>query len=165
MLVVLLVSVITAVIKGLLNEIFSFSGTLLGLFLAIFLCSGLGKLLIELGVHSLLSGFLSFVLVFVFCLILGILFGTFSMRFLRFTLDPGKERLLSGLLGFLRGLVINTAVVMAFTAFPVSGTLISDSFFSRAFIASAATIVPIAPADFRESFNQGRRSLENQEGF
>jgi len=156
-LVIIVISGLTAIAKGLRAELASLVVVFLGLPVAMYSFHAPAFLFRSLGFHPEVSGFLGFVSVFLLFVVVGIAAGSIGGRYLPLPVAPQRERLLSGIAGCIRGFLINTAIVIAFTAFPVSPSLVGESSSSVVFATAGKVAVMIAPGKFRKRFELGYR--------
>jgi len=90
--------------------------------------------------------------------------GVLTVKYLRFRPLKSRDRLICGILGAGRGIMINMAIIIAFTAFPISRNLLTDSLLSPALASGARLFVSIAPGEFQDSFYQGYDQLLGNSG-
>jgi len=154
-LLILLISVVTAVAKGLLLELLSIGSVVAGLFLAVVFYPDLARLLGGLGVPVDLAGeFLAFVLIFIGTLIVGAIVSAFVNRALKHLHLKWIDRLLGGIFGFVRGYLINAVIFLALTAFQMKQDLLVDSRFAEFFLAGARILVIFIPEDLKNQFHE-----------
>jgi len=160
-LLILAVSVVTAVAKGLVLELFSLASVLLGLFLAVFFYPDLAGLLLAMGLSvGLLADFLAFVLIFVGTLVAGAILSASIDKVLKHLHLKWIDRFLGGVFGFLRGYLINAVIFLALTAFQIKQDLLVDSKLAEFFLAGARIVVIFIPEDLKAQFQDAYDLLE-----
>jgi membrane protein required for colicin V production len=154
-LLILLVSVVTAVAKGLMLELISVASVVLGLFLAVMFYPDLAGFLGALGVSDDLAGeFLSFVLIFLGTLVAGTVISVAANKVLKQLHLKWIDRILGAVFGFARGYLINAVIFMALTAFQVKHELLSESKLAGFFLAGARILVIFIPEDLKTQFQE-----------
>jgi membrane protein required for colicin V production len=154
-LLILLVSVVTAVAKGLMLELLSLASVVVGLLLAVMFYPDLAEWLGFLGLSvDLAAEFLGFVVIFVGTLAVGTVAGVFVNKILKQLHLKLIDRFLGGIFGFLRGYLINAVIFLALTAFQMKQELLADSKLAEFFLAGARILVIFVPEDLKTQFQE-----------
>lgn len=160
-LLILLISVATAVAKGLILELLSITSVVLGLILAVVFYPDLAGLLGNMGLSvNLAAEFLGFVLIFVGTLIVGAVCSISVDKVLKRLHLKWVDRILGAVFGFLRGYLINAVIFLALTAFQMKQDLLVDSKLAEFFLAGARILVIFIPEDFKTQFLEAYNWLE-----
>jgi len=161
--VVLLVSVLSAAKNGFFLEVFSLAGAILGLVLASW---NYQKLLpwITRWIHSFPAAeALSFLLIALGVMLLAGLLG----RIIRWSVHSiglgWADRFLGGLFGFVKGFVLITIAVLVVAAFFPQASWFRQSRFAPGFLTMAHRVSAIAPEDLERRIRQGVGILRNSE--
>ena len=150
---IVLISVATAVAKGLILELLSLASVILGLFLAVLFYPQLAGMLVILGLDGdYVAEFVAFVMIFVGTLVAGAIISGAVNRVLKHLHLKWMDRLLGGVFGFLRGYLINAVVFLALTSFQIRQDLLAESRLAEFFLAGARILVIFIPEDLKEQF-------------
>jgi membrane protein required for colicin V production len=161
--VVLLVSVLSAAKNGLFLEVFSLAGAILGLVLASW---NYKRLLpwITRWVHSFPAAeALSFLLIALGVMLLAGLLGR-VIRWSVHSIGLGwVDRFLGALFGFVKGFVLVTIAVLVVAAFFPQASWFRQSRFVPGFLTAAHRASVIAPEDLERRIREGVGILRNSE--
>lgn len=160
-LLILLVSVVTAVAKGLFLELLSLGSVILGIFLAVLFYPDVAGLLGVLGLSvDLAAEFLGFVSIFLATLLAGAIVSAVVNKVLKQLYLKWIDRLLGAVFGFVRGYLINAVIFLALTAFKMKEDLLVDSKLAEFFLAGARILVIFIPEDLKMQFLEAYEWLE-----
>lgn len=160
-LVVLLVSVLSAAKNGFFLEIFSLAGALIGLVLASW---NYQRLLpwITHWIHSVPAAeALSFLLIALGVMLLAGILG----RVIRWSVHAiglgWADRLLGAIFGIVKGCVVITIIVVVIAAFFPQASWFRNSRLAPGFLSAAHSISIAAPQDFQQRIRKGVDTLRN----
>ncbi len=160
LLILLLVSAVTAFSKGITREVIGLISVVSALLLGCWFYGTAGAWL-EPYVHSRgTANFCGFAIVFVGVMVVGGLIGMLLTRLLRLTGLSFLDRLLGFLFGVARGLLLAAALVMAIMAFTPGASpprAVVDSRCSPYVMDAANAMAAVAPHELKDGF---RRSYE-----
>jgi membrane protein required for colicin V production len=161
--IVLLVSVLSAAKNGFFLEVFSLAGILLGFVLATWNYQRLLPWLTR-WVHSLPAArALSFLLIALGVMLLAGILG----RIVRWSIHSiglgWADRLLGALFGFAKGIVLITVAVLVIAAFFPKSTWFQRSRLAPGFLSAAHRAAAIAPQDLEHRIREGVVSLRKSE--
>ncbi len=161
-LAILLVSAVTALIKGLATEVISLASVVAGVFLAAFYYPRSASVFAQMGVSEPLRDFLGFVSLFGLSLVGGAVLIRFVDTALKTLRLKWIDRFLGGAFGLARGFLINVAIFLALTAFPVAGDSLAGSKTAGIFISGAGLLTRVVPGRLREQFKDGYQRVSRQ---
>lgn len=120
-------SILMGIIKGFIRELFSLLFLIIGGVLAFLFYKDVGNSLMKLLKNRDAANFAGFIVIFAGVLIVGA-FITYGIRKV-FTFGPLKavDRILGGVFGLVRGILITAVCVLMFLAFPVHDELLVKS--------------------------------------
>jgi membrane protein required for colicin V production len=152
-LLILILSILTALVKGLIIELLALASVVGGFVLAVFFYPELSSLLatLEFAV-PLVYNFLAFLLIFVITIIVGSILSSCINQVLKKLRIKWIDRLLGGIFGFLRGYLINSVIFLALIAFPVNKGLLLESKLAEFFLAGVRILVIFVPEDLHLKF-------------
>jgi membrane protein required for colicin V production len=162
LLVVVLVSIVSAVAEGFFRELFSLGGVVIGLLLAgwqYWRLSPWFEPYVRSQTVAYAAGFLT--IFFVVAVTFGI-----AGQVARWVADQAGlrwlDRLLGAAFGVVRGVVIGTALVLAATSFVPQSAWLESSELSRYFLLSAKVATWVAPSHMKEKFEDGVEQLRRR---
>jgi len=153
-LIILLLSVLTALIKGFFAELISLGSVLAGLVLAVFFHTEAATVFQSLGLAPLVSEFVGFLGIFLGVVIAGSILNGIIKKVLSALRLRWIDRLLGGAFGLIRGWLINLALFLAMATFQIGGGLLETSHFAEFFLTSAGVVARVTPPEFRERFEK-----------
>lgn len=162
-LVILLVSVLSAAKNGFFVEVFSLAGVLVGLVLASW---NYQRLLpwISHWIHSLAAAeALSFLLIALGVMILAGLAGRIIRWSVRSVGLGWADRFLGAIFGFVKGFVLVTIAMLAVAAFFPQASWLRQSRFAPDFLTAAHRASVIAPQDLQRRIREGVVILRSAE--
>lgn len=125
--VIILLSMFLGILKGFIKELFSLVFLIIAAVLSFLYYSEIGGFLLKYIKNKNISKFVGFVLIFVIVLIVGSLVTFFLKKI--FVLGPLKsiDKILGGVFGLIRGILISCVIVFGLIASKVDGKLCIDS--------------------------------------
>jgi len=160
MLIVLSLSIIFGIIKGFIRELLSLAFFIIAVVLAALYYSDVGKWLGDPVKDKDIANFIGFILIFTTVLIIGTLITYFTKSI--FTIGPLKsiDKILGGLFGLVRGILIASIIVFALVAFPVNDSLVLNSRLSPYIMKTIDVVMNFVPLKYRQKFKPPIRDLE-----
>jgi membrane protein required for colicin V production len=157
----LVYSIIRAAFRGFIREAFALGGLILGFLLACWFYRPAATHLTGLITSPQLAQFASFVLILVAVMIIATLIGTI-LRHTASAIGLGFfDRLLGALFGFLRGCLLGTALLLAFTAFLPSAPWILNSLLAPYFLRAAHAVSFVMPSDLKLQLREGAQQIKH----
>jgi membrane protein required for colicin V production len=154
-LLVVLINVLGAIGQGFFYELFSFAGVLLGYLIAAWQYPRVAAFYVHYVNSPWVADIAGFLTLFILLAMLG---GTVGKTVRWAVQEVGLrwfDRLLGGLFGFLKGIVICTVVVIALAAFSPTSPWLQDSRIAPFMLATGRTLIWAAPAELRQRFRDG----------
>jgi membrane protein required for colicin V production len=151
---VILISTICALRKGLVREIVSMVALIGGFILAVLYYRVPAAWVTEFARTEAIAELLGFLIIFIGCILIGIITAFLINRFVKAASLKWIDRILGGILGFLRGWAISSILVLALIAFPIRENMMSRSFLAPFLLAGARTAVLLVPQNLKDRFNE-----------
>lgn len=147
------VSIIIGLIKGFVREIVALVFLAVGIWAALTWHETLAKRLFSSIDDPDVASFLAFLLIFFGLILVGSILGYVLNRF--FIMGPLKsmDRLLGGIFGFLRGIVISGCVLLGLMLFPVNEKWVSDSFLAPYALKPIKWVITFLPESISKRIN------------
>lgn len=125
--IIIFLSIFLGILKGFIRELFSLVFLIIAAVLSFLYYSEIGEILVKYIKNKNISKFIGFVLIFVIVLIVGSLV-TFLLKKI-FVLGPLKsiDKILGGVFGLIRGILISCVIVFGLIASKVDGKLCTNS--------------------------------------
>lgn len=144
-LIIVGISILMGIIKGFIRELFSLIFLIIGVVLAYLFYDDVSAILMKYVNNQNIANFLGFTGIFTLVLIVGAVL-TYLIRKI-FTVGPLKavDRILGGIFGLLRGILISIIIILVLQAFPTQNDLLNKSKFSPYMISPAQTILTWLP--------------------
>ena len=152
---VILMNVLGAIGQGFFYELFSFAGVLLGYLIAAWQYPRFAAFYIHYVNSEWVADIAGFLTLFVLLVVLGGVVGKTVRWAVHEVGLRWIDRLLGGLFGFLKGIVICTVVVIALAAFSPTSPWILDSRIAPFMLATGRTLIWAAPPELRQRFRDG----------
>jgi membrane protein required for colicin V production len=157
--VVVLISTVTAFRRGFINVLFSLGGFIVGILVASWnypvLANSLHRVVLNYALAQVLAFVLIAVLVIVFfAIVAGLLGKTVKAIGLGFV-----DRLLGAAFGLVRGLLIGLAAMMAVTAFVPQATWVQNSQLAPYFLQGIHAVSFVVPQHFQDQISAGAKYL------
>jgi membrane protein required for colicin V production len=126
-LITIVISVIVGLLKGLVREIVALVFLAVGIYAALTWHEILGKRIFSSIDDPNVASFLAFLIILFGLIIMGSLIGYVLNRFFIFGPLKSVDRILGGLFGVLRGVVISAAVLLGLMLFQINEKWVTDS--------------------------------------
>ena len=167
---ILLVSVVMSARKGFSREIIGLAAAFFALILGMWFYGLAGSFLLPYVNSPRIANLIGFLLVVIAVLLCGSIVGWIVSRFLRTVGLSFFDRLLGAAFGLVRGLLVATAVLMAYMAFGPNvdsqtvSTSMANSRIAPWVLDASHLFVTVAPMElktsFRKQYDQLKSSLE-----
>lgn len=153
--VVILLSIISAAIQGFFAEALSMAGLVVGYIVAAWQYPGLAAWFTTFLKNQWLADIFSFLIIFFAILLLFNIAARVARKLMKAAGLSGFDRFLGALLGVVKGVLIVTVVLMGMTAFTPTSTALKQSELAQYFLVVGRAAMWVAPAELRARFNQG----------
>ena len=152
-LMILFLSVMLGIIKGFIRELFSLAFFIIASVLSFLFYREVGSLFMKHVKSKDVSNFIGFITIFVVVLIVGSFVTYFLKKIL--TIGPLKsvDKILGGVFGLIRGILISAIIVFALISFPVNDNLILKSQLSPHVMKAIDVFFDLLPIQFKEKIN------------
>lgn len=155
-LLVVFLSILFGVIKGFIREIFSLVFLVLAVIISFLFYYEAGTFLMKYIDSRDVANFAGFIGIFTIILIIGAVVTYFVKKVL--TIGPLKsvDRILGGVFGLIRGILISGVIVFALLAFPTNDNLLVKSRLTPYIVSVIDVFLKLMPEDVRkeiDSFN------------
>lgn len=154
-LVVLLVSVITAVSEGFFHEVFGMAGLVLGYLLAAWQYPRLANWFAPHLKSPWLGDIAGFLIIFLAVVILAGIAGRIARWAMKEAGLSFFDRVLGGTFGLLRGGLVVSVVLMGMAAFTPASRWLDESKLAPYFLVVGRAAIWVAPSELRARFYQG----------
>ena len=159
LILLLVISTVTAFMRGFIKALFSLGGFLLGIIFAAWnylaVATALHRIILSFEVAEVVAFILILVVVAVlFSVIAGLLRKAVAAVGLGFL-----DRLLGAAFGFLRGCLLGAAVMMAVLAFVPKAPLVENSQLAPYFLGAAHAVSFVVPEQFQQQVASGAAHL------
>jgi membrane protein required for colicin V production len=157
--IILLVSTVSAAQKGFTREVIGIAAAILGLICGIWLYGPAGSFLLPYVSSPQIAHFIGFFIVFLACIIAGSIVTAIIRRFVKTVGLSWFDRLLGAVFGVIRGTLLGLAVITALVAFAPAvaansaPAAVAQSRIAPYVIAGAHFLVAIAPRELKDSFD------------
>jgi membrane protein required for colicin V production len=155
LLFVILMNVLGAIGQGFFYELFSFVGVIVGYLIAAWQYPRMAAVYVHYVNSEWIAEIAGFLTIFVVIAVLGGVAGKTARWAVQEVGLRWFDRLLGGLFGFLKGVVIATVVVIALAAFSPESPWVRDSRIAPFLLVTGRTLIWAAPADLRQRFRDG----------
>ena len=150
-----------AAINGFFREAFALGGLLVGFILAGWYYRALAHHLTGLISSQAFAQFAAFLLILAGTMLIAALLARVLRRTASLVGLSFMDRLLGALFGLLRGALLGTAVLMAFTAFLPQGLWLQTSRLAPYFLQTAHAVSFVMPSDLRTKLRDGLGHLKH----
>jgi len=157
--IVLVVSVVSAFVKGFFVEIFSLGGIVLGLFIAAANYGGFSLWVLRVVHNRAAANLIAFLLIVLLVMVLASIAGRLLRGLFRGVGLGIVDRLLGALFGLVEGCVVVTLVLMGIVAFLPRQDWLSNSRLAPVFLTAAHGGSQIVPFALGEEIRQGLQAL------
>jgi membrane protein required for colicin V production len=153
--VVILLSIISAGIQGFFAEALSMAGLVVGYVVAAWQYPGLAAWFMTFLKNEWLADIFSFLIIFFVILLLFNVAARVARKLMKAAGLSGFDRFLGALLGVVKGVLIVTVVLMGMTAFTPTSAMLKKSELAPYFLVVGRAAMWVAPSELRARFNQG----------
>lgn len=160
-LLVILISVLQAASEGFFHEAFGIAGLVIGYILAAWQYQSFADWFAPHVQSQWVAQVFAFLLIFIGVMLLAGIAGRISRWLMQVAGLTFFDRLLGGLLGLLRGVLVVAIVLVCMTAFAPASTWLENSQFAPYFLVVGRAAIWVAPTELREKFYQGLGMLEH----
>lgn len=157
--VIILVSTVLALRKGLAREAISLAALLGGFLLAAFYYPAVSRLFADLARTEAVADLIGFLIIFLATLLIGAVAAFIVNRFIKMADLEWIDRLMGGVLGFLRGWAVASIIALALIAFPVRQDVLARSVFAPYLLAGARAAVLLVPQQLKLKFNEEYKKI------
>ncbi len=162
-LIVILLSILFGVLRGFIRELFSMVFLIIAVVLSFLFYRDAGNLFMKYIDDRDISNFAGFLSIFVVVLIIGSLVTYFIKKILIHGPLKSVDRILGGVFGLLRGILISGIIVFALIAFSVNDNLLLKSKLSPYVKSSIEIFLKLLPDNVREKFNLFNKRTNNHD--
>ena len=163
-LLILFLSVMFGIIKGFIRELFSLAFFIIAAVLSFLFYREVGSLLLKNVKNKDVANFAGFITVFVVVLIVGSFITYFIKRVVAVGPIKSMDKILGGVFGLLRGILISSIIIFALISFPINDNLILKSRISPYVMKSVDIFFDLLPVKFKEKIetlnNQGKNERQ-----
>jgi membrane protein required for colicin V production len=159
-LVVLVLSIVSAARRGFSREVIGLAAALLGLILGTWFYGTAGSWLTPYVSSADVSNFLGFLLVFMGTIVAGAILGVIVSRMLRTVGLSWIDRALGAAFGIARGLLVSVALVMILVAFAPGSSaaapprVVVNSRLAPYVIGTSRLLTELAPHELKDEFHR-----------
>ncbi|MCK4835580.1 MAG: CvpA family protein [Candidatus Aminicenantes bacterium] len=166
-LIIMVLSVFFGIWKGLIRELFSLAFFIIAVVLSFLYYFEAGNMFLKQIKSRDVANFVGFLLIFVSIVIVGSLVTYFIKRV--FIIGPLKsiDRILGGVFGLLRGILISAILVFGLISFPIDEKLVLESKLSPVVIKTINVFFNLLPEKFKQKlklFKENDRQKNNRTG-
>jgi membrane protein required for colicin V production len=157
--IVLVVSVVSAFVKGFFVEIFSLAGVIVGLFVAAANYGGLASWVLRVVANPKAANLIAFLVIALVVMLLSGLAGRLLRGLFRGVGLGMVDRLLGAVFGLVKGGVVVTLVLMGIVAFLPRQDWLSNSRLAPVFLTAAHGGSQVVPFALGQEIRQGLEAL------
>jgi membrane protein required for colicin V production len=153
--VLILLSVISAAIQGFFAEALSMAGLIVGYIVAAWRYQRLAEWFMSFLKNEWLAEIFGFLIIFFAILILFSLAGRIARKLMKAAGLSGFDRFLGALLGVVKGCLMVAVVLMGMTAFTPTSKVLENSELAPYFLVVGRAAIWVAPSALRARFYEG----------
>jgi membrane protein required for colicin V production len=161
--VILLGTMIMGIVKGLVRQVIGLAAVIIGLVLASLYYEGISEIVQKVVHDRLLSNFLGFLIIFFAVLAVGALLGHLLSKAMKGPL-AFINRLLGGIFGILKAVLICGIIAFALTVFDVARPALETSRLAPICLGITRAAVNLIPQDLKAKFNQSYQEIRKSGG-
>lgn len=152
-LIIIILSVFFGILKGFVRELFSLAFFVLAVVLSFLYYFEAGNFFLSYIKKRDIANFVGFLVIFVVVLIVGSVVTYFMKKV--FVVGPLKsiDRILGGVFGLIRGILVSAIILLGLIVFPVNDNLILKSQFSPYILKTVEVVLNLFPEKIQEKFN------------
>ena len=159
---IVLVSVVTAIWKGFVAELISLASVIMALIIAALNYGRLAPLLQGFTRSRGVALGVSFVLLFAAVLVAGALVAITAKKLIKKVQLQWFDRLLGGLFGLVRGLLVDCVVLLVMMAFAIQQGTVQSSVLAPYFTAGSRVLALMMPKDMKDGFRSGFEKFKKE---
>lgn len=159
-LLVVLISILQAASEGFFHEAFGIAGLVIGYILAAWQYQSFADWFAPHVQSQWVAQIFAFLLIFIGVMLLAGIAGRITRWAMRLAGLSFFDRLLGGLLGLLRGVLVVAIVLVSMTAFAPASSWLENSQFAPYFLVVGRAAIWVAPSELRNRFYQGLDLLQ-----
>jgi membrane protein required for colicin V production len=150
LMVITLISILFGVLKGFIRELLSLAFFIVAVVLSFLFYRDVGDFFLAGVKNRDVANFAGFAAIFTVVLIIGAVV-TYLVKKI-FTIGPLKaiDRILGGVFGLVRGMLISAIIVFALVAFPVNDNLVTESRLSPYVVSTVGVLFNLLPQKYKE---------------
>jgi membrane protein required for colicin V production len=152
---IVLASVASAVVKGFVRELIALGSVVLGLGLAAFGYGRAAAWFEDIAKSHEVALGLGFLAIFLATLLLGVLVSYVVRKLVQTVGLQWFDRLLGGVFGLLRGILVDAVILMVLVAFAIKPDAVRESALAPYITTGARGIALVMPASLRTQFHRG----------
>lgn len=151
-LIIVGLSILFGILKGFIRELFSLAFFILAVILSFLYYFEVGNIFLSYIKKRDIANFVGFLVIFIIVLMLGAVVTYFMKKI--FVVGPLRsiDRILGGVFGLIRGILVSSILLLGLIVFPVNENLILESKFSPYIIKTVEVVLNLFPEKFREKF-------------
>lgn len=152
---IIVASVLTAMMKGFVQELISLASVLIGLVLAAFGYTRAALWFEDLTKSHEIALGLGFLVLFLGTLLAGALVGVVARKLIKTAGIEWFNRFLGGIFGLVRGVLVDTILLMAMLAFAIKPEAVQQSALAPYVTTGTRVIALVMPENLRAQFHIG----------
>jgi len=152
---VVLVSTVAALAKGFVRELISLAALVAGLVVAALYYERAAAWFQDLTISHQAAEGIGFLVLFLGVLIVGAVLSSLTRKLIRTAGLQWFDRSLGALFGFLRGLLVDSVLLMVLVAFAIKVDVVQRSVLAPYVTAGARVLVLAMPSELRTQFREG----------
>jgi len=159
--VVVLLSVVSAAIQGFFAEALSMAGLVIGYIVAAWQYQRLAEWLMSFLKNEWLAEIFGFLIIFFAIMILFGIAARIARKLMKAAGLSGFDRFLGGVLGLAKGGLMVAVILMGMTAFTPTSKFLDNSQLAPYFLVLGRGAIWLAPSELRMRFDQGLELLRH----
>ena len=152
---IIVVSVLTAMMKGFVQELISLASVVIGLVVAAVGYSRVAACFEDMTKSHEIALGVAFLALFVGTLLVGAIVGALARKLIKTAGIQGFDRLLGGLFGLVRGVLVDAILLMALVAFAIKPDVVRRSVLVPYVTTGTRLIAAVMPGSLRAQFRAG----------
>jgi membrane protein required for colicin V production len=159
---IVVVSVLTALWKGFVAELVALASAITGLVIAAFNYERLAPLLQGFTRSRDVALGISFLLLFAAVMLIGALVSVLAKKLIKKVQLQWFDRFLGGILGLVRGLLVDCIVLLVMMAFAIQQRAVEKSALAPYFIACSRVVALAVPSNLKGEFRAGFEKFKRE---
>jgi membrane protein required for colicin V production len=159
---IIVASVVTAMMKGFVQELISLASVLIGLVVAAIGYARAAVWFEDLTKSHEIALGLGFLVLFLGTLLAGALVGIVARRLIKSAGIQWFDRFLGGVFGLVRGVLVDSILLMALLAFAIKPDVVRQSALAPYVTTGTRAIAFLMPADLRAQFHAGFEKFRDE---